>query len=828
MDKTPLQAPAAPPASDREALLERLLAAARDQAAAARRYQFIADSSRDFMTLVARDYRYEAANASYLAAVGLRPGELARRSVADMWGEEVFLLHIRPSLDAAFAGQTVSYEAWFDFPRLGRGFWKVIFAPYRDESGAVTHVSVVSHDLTERRLAEEALRQSESKYESIVESLPDIVYRLDGEGRIVFINGAVRRYGYEPTELTGTPLLDLVHPDDRERAGRRVNERRTGQRRTMNLELRLLTRTGGAVDLEIRTVPPVLSFLAEGVYSSPVPGPESFAGTQGLARDITERKRMEELAGERTALYRVIFEHSASGMLAIARDGTIERINRKLSAIVGWTERDVTGRPFIDFVAPHSREAVLASRARRLGGAREPEEYELDVIHRDGHPVSVLIQVGLLPESGTAIVSVMDITERKKTEEALRRAKEDAERASRIKNEFLANMSHEVRTPLNGILGMAELTLLTELTGEQRENLEMIRESGRNLLAILNDLLDISRIEAGRMRLEADRFSMRDVLRSVESTYRPQAEAKGLTLDIDMAGCAGGDLLGDGGRIRQVLSNLVGNALKFTPAGTVGVASWLLGSAPDMPPGLPADLPPGLPADLPAGSSRGTPLRLLFRVRDTGVGIPPELVDMLFEPFTQADGSFTRRYSGTGLGLGIVRRLVRLMGGVIAVDSTPGQGTTVWFTVPLRQAAPVQSESATAPRPPARVRGPLRVLVAEDNAVNRVYAERLVRELGHVAVAVEDGRAALRALADGGFDLVLMDVQMPGTDGVQATRSIRAGEVPGLDPALPVIAMTAHAMKGDRERFLAAGMDDYVSKPVAPEELEAALARAVR
>jgi len=796
--KPPAPAPGHPRPSAREELLERLLAAARDQADTTRRYQFIADSSRDFMTLVARGYRYEAANASYLAAMGLRPSDLAGCSVAELWGPEVFTQHIQPSLDAAFAGQTVSYEAWFEFPNLGRGFWEVIFSPYRDESGTVTHVSVVSHDLTERRLAEEALRQSESKYESIVESLPDIVYRLDSQGNIAFINGAVRRYGYEPAELAGQPLLHLVHPDDRNQARSRINERRTGTRRTANLELRLLTRAGSAVEMEIRSVQPVLSFQAEGIYSSLPHSPESFAGTQGLARDITERKRVEELADERAALYKVIFEHSASGMLSIARDGTIGRLNRKFSAMVGWTEQEVVGKPFIDFVAPESRDMVQENRARRMRGEQVPGEYELDVLHRDGHPVTVLIQVGMMPESGTAIVSAVDITARKRTEEALLQAKEAAERASRIKNEFLANMSHEVRTPLNGILGMAELTLLTTLTDEQRENLEMVRESGRNLLAILNDLLDISRIEAGRMTLEASRFSVRDVLRTVETTYRHQAAAKGLALRCDASGPAMDNLLGDGGRIRQVLSNLVGNALKFTPAGTVSVSAWLL------------DTPPG------------TARRLLFRVRDTGVGIPAELLDMMFEPFTQADGSFTRRYSGTGLGLGIVRRLVRLMGGVIDVDSEPGQGTEVWFTVPL---PPGEAPAPQPEAPPAVADAPraLRVLVAEDNAVNRVYAERLVRELGHSAVAVDDGHAALRALADGGFDLVLMDVQMPGLDGVQATRRIRAGEVPGVDPALPVIAM-----KGDREVFLDAGMDDYVSKPVAPEELRAAIARAVR
>lgn len=778
------------------------LAAVRGQADAARRYQFIADSSRDFMTVVARGYVYEAVNSSYLEAMGLGAEDIIGRTVAEVWGEDVFHDRVKGYLDEAFAGKRGSYESWFDFPKRGKGFWSVRFSPYVDDKGEVSHVSVVSHDMTERKLAEEALRESEQQYESIVESIPDIVYRLDREGRFVFINGAVRRYGYEPRELIGSHILDIVHPEDRERARNRVDERRTGDRSTDFLEVRLMSRAGTEVSMEIQSGEPHMVFQAEGVYEHGAPASERFTGTQGLARDVTERRRMEELAEERAALYRVMFENAATGTLSIKRDGTINRLNKKFSEMVGWGEDEVLGMPFINYVAPHDRARVIEYRERRLRGENPPTEYELDVIHKSGVIITMLVQVGLLREGGNAIVSAIDISSRKQVERELRRAKEDAELASKTKNEFLANMSHEVRTPLNGILGMAELTLMTELDEEQRENVEMIRESGRNLLAILNDLLDISRIEAGRMDLEMQRFTLADLLGDIEITYRGLAEDKGLALDFDMAGQDAEDLYGDGGRIRQVLNNLVGNAVKFTNEGRVSVSGWIV-------------------EPVPAEARR-----LLFRVRDTGVGISEELQEMVFEPFTQADGSFTRKYSGTGLGLGIVRRLVGLMGGVVNIESEPGKGTSVWFTVPLDDSVARKPLESTAEgmeiKPPA-----LRILVAEDNAVNRLYAERLMVEMGHEAVSVQNGREVLAALVEGEFDMVLMDVQMPDMDGVEATRRIRSGEIQGLDSTLPIIAMTAHAMKGDREHFIESGMNDYVSKPVAPSELKAVIARVI-
>lgn len=773
----------------------------RIQAESARKYQFIADSSRDFMTLVDRSYTYEAVNTSYLSAMGLKASDVIGKSVSDLWGQEIFDKKIKPYLDDAFSGECLNYEAWFDFPELGRGYWKVIFSPYHDEMGTITHVSVVSHDLTDRRIAEEALKASEQKFESIVESIPDLVYRLDPQGHIVFINKAAKRYGYDPDELIGRHILDIVHPDDREKARRRVNERRTGDRSTRYLEVRLLSKAGTGISVEIGSDQPILAFKAEGLYGQCASESLVFTGTQGLARDVSARKRVESLASERTSLYQVMIENSATGMAVLSRDGLVIRLNKKFSEMVGWTEEEVAGTPFMDYVAPHDRELVKENRARRLRNEEVPAEYEMDVLHKSGHVINVLVQVGMLPESGTAIISALDISSRKKVELDMRLAKESAEQASRIKTEFLANMSHEVRTPLNGILGMAELVMLSDLNEEQRENVQMIRESGRNLLNILNDLLDISRIEAGRMDLENQPFNMADLLNEVERLYSDQAKSKGLLLEFEALDPIPWNLHGDGGRIRQILNNLVGNAIKFTHNGHVKIS--------------------GCYVESPAGTAP----RLLFLVKDTGMGMPKDNLGLMFEPFTQADGSFTRRYSGTGLGLGIVRRLVGLMGGIINVDSEPGCGTQIWFTVPLGKPEKVKKSSRTVVaygiHPPA-----LRVLVAEDNTVNRIYAEKLLVEMGHMAVAVSNGREALEALKGGGFDLVLMDVQMPEMDGVEATQQIRSGEVRKEVRDIPIIAMTAHAMKGDKEVFLASGMTDYVSKPVSMVDLAQAIDRA--
>ncbi len=395
--------------------------------------------------------------------------------------------------------------------------------------------------------------------------------------------------------------------------------------------------------------------------------------------------------------------------------------------------------------------------------------------------------------------------ERKMGEEALLEAGRAAQAASRSKSEFLANMSHEIRTPLNGILGMAELTLDSELTAGQRANMEMLRDSGRALLRVLNDILDISKIEAGKLELTEERFLLRQFVRSVAEIFTVEVRRKGIALDWAVDDDVPDGLLGDGGRLRQVLVNLVGNAVKFTDRGAVTVRVSR----------------EALPAGGADANAPGAPLALRFSVRDTGCGIPADKQGEIFESFSQVDGSLRRRYQGTGLGLAISRRLAVMMGGGIDVWSEPGRGSRFEFTAVCRVARP--SAEDDIPREPSGP-GPLRVLLAEDNMVNMIYARRILERMGHEVVTANSGRTVLEALGRERFDCVLMDIQMPDMDGLEATRRIResgGGPTPGT---VPVVAMTAHAMRGDRERFLAAGMDAYLAKPMEPDQLARALA----
>ena len=582
-------------------------------------------------------------------------------------------------------------------------------------------------------------------------------------------------------------FLARVHPDDRGLVRKIIEEALAGSFSAKEFRVR---RPGGEERIVITAVRVVTD-----TNSRPI-------RIFGALQDITERKRVERSLEERTAYLNALVENSPVAIVVVDSDTRVQVCNPAFESLFQYRREEIGGAQLNELIAPRE----LLQEATEISSKVEKEGQHAHFTTRrrrkDGSLVDVELYGVPLKLAGK-LVGVyglyLDITDRKKAESELHKAKEAAEAANRAKSEFLANMSHEIRTPMNGVLGATELALDTDLSPEQREYLDMAKTSAETLLSILDDILDYSKIEAGKLDLDPISFRLRECLALATKPLALRAQQKNLEFTCNVHSDVPEQIVADPTRLRQVVINLVSNAIKFTDRGKVGL-------------------------EVAVDAREGDRLQLHFVVRDTGIGIPADKQEIIFAAFSQADGSTVRRFGGTGLGLTISLRLVKMMGGQLWVESQLGRGSRFHFTTQARADSDpvhvdcVQGADLVSCHSLPEGQRKLRILLAEDNAINQMLAARLIEKRGHVVTVVNNGREALTALEKGSFDVALMDVQMPEMDGFEVTAEIRNKKT-GTGKHLPIIAMTAHSMTGDRERCLAAGMDSYVSKPIRPEEL---------
>jgi two-component system sensor histidine kinase/response regulator len=752
---------------------------------------------------------YLSCNHRFERFFGASESEIVGKTDYDFVNSELadyFRAHDRAAMDK---GESSSNEEWVSFADDGhQELLETTKTPIYDAQRRLLGVLGIGHDITDRKQAEEQLRQREGYQRALLDNFPFIVWLKDDEGRFRAVN---KRFAEacgmaSSDQLTGKTDFD-VWPREEALAYRADDRALLDSGAPMNNE-EIIVIDGQRVWFE--------------TYKSPVIVDGHAVGTVGFSRNIDDRKRIEEALRVSEERYRVVFQTNLD-FITINRlsDGMFVDANQAYLDAEGYAYDEIIGRTALElniWADPLDRKFfadVLQRESRILN-------YVTRFRRKSGDYIWGLMSATLLELDGVQCIHsvIRDITEQKAAEAELAQhrhhleklvssrtaaldeanrsltlAKDSAEAANLAKSAFLANMSHEIRTPMNAILGMANILRRGGVTPLQAERLDKIDAASQHLLATINNILDLSKIEAGKFIIERLPISVASLLGNIRSILAERAQAKGLLLDVECGAFPAG-LRGDPTRLQQAVINYAANAIKFTEKGTVSLRAFVI-------------------------DENDTSILLRFEVEDSGIGIPPETLPRLFSAFEQADNSTTRKYGGSGLGLAITRRLAELMGGEVGVDSTPGVGSTFWITARLGKpglAEPLDSPATgrDAEQQLQRRFRDTRVLLVDDEPVNLAITQFLLEEAGLRVDTAEDGQQALNLARQTRYALILMDMQMPRLDGLKATRQVR--EIPGYQTT-PILAMTANAFADDKARCLDAGMNDFLIKPTDPDRL---------
>lgn len=624
-----------------------------------------------------------------------------------------------------------------------------------------------------------AIERDNALRNAVIDAALDCIIMMDQAGLIVEFNPAAEQvFGYTRAEAVGAQLADLIIP--------------ANLRDAHHNGLKHYLSTGEHAVLNQRIEVPATNKAGDELLVELAISPVEFGGTKFFSaylRDITQARAAQDELRASEERFQSLFELSPDAIVVINGKGDLLDANTLACELAGYPKEEMLKRPAMDFVPAESLAAALAGMASAGNG--ETVRVQMDFVNAQQERVPTeLLGRKIESEDGALYYGVIrDISDRLAREQQLRQSKEAAEQANSAKSDFLANMSHEMRTPLNGVIGSLSLVEDDGISAESAGLIKTAERSAETLLTLIDDLLDLSRIEAGEIDLEYSVFDPSELSTLVSEVFRPLAEKKGITLSTEVKS-GGHSIKSDVGKVRQVLLNLVGNAIKFTQRGEVAVSIEYDREAPNK--------------------------RLTLSVRDTGIGISKKDQAVLFDRFKQADSSRSKSHGGAGLGLAICQELASIMDGTISVSSAPGVGSTFTFSIPVEEAEKQAQSSDMKDAEVVRLSG--RVLIAEDSETNAMVAKKMLDRLGLDYHHVLDGAAAIDAALASDFDVVLMDVSMPNVDGLEATRVLRDR---GFDK--PIIAMTAHALKGDRDQAFEHGMTGYVTKPVRPQALRDAL-----